>query len=458
MGCTRRLAKFVASCEFGDLPPDVRDRSQTLILDVLGVALYGSREPIGEQISSYVNLTAPGEGATVIGTGTASPTGAALANGVFAHATDYDDTFESVILHPSASVLPAALAAAEYVDATGRELLAGYVAGVDAAYRLGRAVFPSHYDHGWHATGTVGSFGAAAAAASVVGQSAREVQQSFGVVASSTSSLLKNAGSMTKPLHAGHAAQMGVQATLLVEEGFTATDDILDGPRGYGAVMTPGGGFDPELVSVTAGEEWGIRDVGVKPYPSGRITHAGMEALRTLMLEDDLVADEVARVTVTLDAAAEKILTYEEPDNQFEAKASIEFPHAAILRERDAGVRLFTDEYITAAETREQMAKIERAFEEDLFDDGYAGYGARITVETTSGRQLTTEKKHAIGSPANPLSDDRLREKFDECASRALDAGERARLEEAVEQFDSAESIDELCSALVPRTVIDSPR
>jgi len=458
MGCTRRLAEYVSNCEFADLPPDVRDRATTLVRDLLGVALYGSRQPIGERIHSYVDLTAPGEWGTVIGTGTASPTGAALANGVFAHATDYDDTFESIILHPSAPVFPAALAAAEHVDATGRELLAGYVIGVDAAYRIGRAVFPAHYDHGWHATGTIGSFGAAAAAASILDQSAETVEHTVGIVASSSSSLLKNAGSMTKPLHAGHAAQMGLQAALLADEGFTATRGILDGPRGYGAVMTPGGEFDPSSVSGESGEEWAIRDVGIKPYPSGRITHAGMEALRTLMLEEDLTAADVTSVTVTLDDAAEKILTYEEPENQFEAKASIEFPHAAILREREAGVRLFTDEYITAEETREQMAKVERAFEADLFDDGYAGYGARVAVETTGGRKLVAEEETAIGSPVNPLSEDRLQRKFDECASTVLDDDERERLENAIETLDSAESLDGLCSALVPRTVVDSLR
>jgi len=351
MGCTRRLAEYVSRCAYDDLPADVSERARTLVRDVLGVALYGSRESIGERITAYVDRTAPGDEATVIGTGTASPTGAALANGVFAHATDYDDTFESIILHPSAPVFPAALAAADHVDATGRELLAGYVAGVDVAYRIGQAAFPTHYDHGFHATGTLGSFGAAGAAASILGHSPHEVEQSFGLVASGSSSLLKNAGSMIKPLHAGHAAQVGVQAALLAADGFTATTGILEGQRGYGTVMTPGGAFDETAVTADLGEQWGIRDVGIKPYPSGRITHAGMEALRTIVHEENLVAEDVTRVQVTLDAAAEKILTYETPENQFQAKASIEFPHAAILREGEAGVRLFSDDYITAEAT-----------------------------------------------------------------------------------------------------------
>lgn len=453
---TSVLSRHVATCEYGSIPAPVLERSRTLVRDLLGVALYGSQHATGRRIAAYVDATAPGERSTVFGRGTASPTGAALANGVFAHLLDYDDTFESVVLHPSAAVFPAALAVAEHVDATGGELLTGYVVGLDVALGLGRATFPSHYDYGWHATGTLGSFGAAAAAASVLDLDVERTEHALGMVASSSSSLLKNAASMTKSLHAGHAAQMGVRAALLAAEGFTADREVLEGDRGYGSLMTPDGSYDPAAVTADLGETWAVMDVGIKPYACGRITHAGLEALRTILRREELTAEDVARVTVTLDAAAAKILDYEEPTNQFEAKASIEFPHAAVLREGRAGVHEFTDEYVREPRTRTQMAKIERAFEENLFERGYGSYGARLVVETTDGRTVEATETDAIGSPANPLSETRLRRKFEECAGAVLSPEEVATLDAAVEDLGTDRTFQTLCRTLRAPSTVDS--
>ena len=262
MTATEALAALAAS-EYGDLPEEVIARAKTSIRDVLGVALYGSRHEVGELVGGYVDRAAPGEAATVLGRGTASPPGAALANGTFAHAVDYDDTFESMVLHPSAPVFPAALAAAESSGASGRDLLTGYVLGVEAAFRVGHSVYPSHYEHGWHHTGTIGCFGAATAAASVLDLPEAETRNAFGIVASGSSSLKKNFGSMTKPLHPGHAAGTGLRAAMLAAAGFTGDDEILDGEMGYGAVMSPDGSYDPTMIE-EGGERWGMLDNGFK--------------------------------------------------------------------------------------------------------------------------------------------------------------------------------------------------
>lgn len=184
---------------------------------------------------------------TVLGWGTASPLGAALANSTFGHAIDYGNTFESMVLYPSAPVFSAALTVVdESAGATGHDLLTGYVLGVEAAFRVGHSAYPSHYDYGWHHTGTIGSFGAAAA--SVLDLLAKETTHAFGIVASGSSELKNNFGSMAKPLHSGQAAQTGLRAAMLAAAGFTADEATLNGEVGYGTVMSLDGFYAPTVI------------------------------------------------------------------------------------------------------------------------------------------------------------------------------------------------------------------
>lgn len=448
MEATEELATFVAETTLSDVPDEARSKGKEAITDLVGVAVYGSHHDVGDRIASYVATDSPGETATVLGRGTASATGAALANATFGHAVDYDDTFESIVIHPTSPVFSAALAAAEEVDASGNEVLAGYLIGVDVAYRTGHSTYPSHYDNGWHSTGTVGTFGAAAAAASVMGLSPDAVRRTFGVAASMSSSLKKNFGTMTKPLHSGHAAQMGVRSAKLAAEGFTADENVFDGEIGYGNVMTVGDDFDQEALTRDLGGTWAVMDIGYKPYPSGVITHAAMDALREIAVQYDLQPSDVDRVVVSLDDAASEMLHHENPETGLEAKFSIEFCLAAVLRERDPGIHEFTDEYVTDPATREQTAKVERDFKRNLFGGDFANYAARVTVETTDGETHTAEMKHAPGHPTNPVSDDRLRAKFDECVSEVLSPEDAEAAHEAIHNLDEEGELDRLVDAV----------
>jgi 2-methylcitrate dehydratase PrpD len=457
---TAALAAFVTGTEFEDVPEHTVADVKRAIRDYCGVALYGSQHPVGEHITSYVSAASPGNDATLLGGGTASAPGAALANGTYGHAIDFDDTFESIVVHPTSPVFPAALAGAELVDGEGRDVLAGYAVGVEAAFRVGHATYPSHYENGWHATGTIGAFGAAAAAASVLGLSAEETRHALGICASGSSSLKKNFGSMTKPLHAGHAAQVGVRAALLAREGWTANRSVLGGDLGYGAVMTLGDAYDPTAITDglnalareegTPGTEgeWAVSDVGYKPYPSGVITHAAMDATRALAEQEDLATEDVTRVTVALDEAANEMLIHAAPEDALQAKFSIEFCLAAVLHEGDPGIREFADEYLDREEVTETMAKVERAFEPDLFDGGYAGYGARVTVETVEGETYVEEEPHAPGGPRNPVAEQRLDAKFRTCAGVVLDEEVTDRLASAIERLEQERALADLTGAL----------
>ncbi|MEF8814204.1 MAG: MmgE/PrpD family protein [Halovenus sp.] len=436
MNETATLAAFVAETESGDVPSEARTHAKQAIRDYVGVAVYGARHEVGDRIAGYVDRCHAGTGASVFAREEASPAGAALANGTFGHAIDYDDTFESIVLHPTSPVFPAALAVGEATDADGDDVLTGYVVGCEAAFRVGHSTYPEHYENGWHSTGTAGSFGAAAAAASVLGLDSEATANALGIVASGSSSLKKNFGTMTKPLHAGHAAEQGVRAALLAADGFTADDAILEGDIGYGEVMTPGDGYDPTEITDNLGGTWAVRDIGYKPYPSGVITHAAMEVLRGLLDEEGLDVDDVARVRVALDDAAAEMLHHERPADALQAKFSIEFCLAAVLLSGDPGVQEFSDEYVTNDEVQEAIRLVDREFEENLFGGRFAGYGARVTVETESGDEHVAEMREAPGSPSNPVDDERLRAKFLECVEARFDRERAEELAECVEELD----------------------
>lgn len=448
MSETDALADLVVNTTFDDVPQGVIRKSKEAILDYVGVTIYGSRHEVGEIVTEYVDETSGDGDAPVLGRGRTRTPAAALANGAFGHAVDYDDTFESIVLHPTAPTFAAAYAASARTDAMGRDLLTAYVVGIETAYRVGHSVYPAHYDHGWHITDTVGTFGAAAAAASVLSLSTTEAKHAFGVAASSSSSLKKNFGSMTKPLHSGHAAQAGVRAALLASKGFTADPEIFEGDLGYGTVMSPGGTYDPDIVRSGVDDQWGVMDIGYKPYPSGVITHAAMDTMRDIVVDYDLDRDEVDTVVVTLDDAASEMLHHKEPENALQAKFSIEFCLAAILRETDVGIHEFTDEYVDDPTTRRTMETVERDFEPNLFEGSFANYGARVTVWMHDGRELTAQEKFAPGTPNNPLSRERIEDKFRECALAVLGESVVDDVAEAIDSLDERGALDEFTAAV----------
>ena len=445
---TERLARFVVDTAFEDLPTTVIETAKRAIQDFIGVASFGSQHPVGDRLTGYVDRFAPGEQATVIGRGMASATGAALANGGFGHAVDYDDTFESIVIHPTAPTFPAALATAELVGGSGEALLRGYVLGVETTYRIGHATYPSHYEQGFHATGTIGAFGAAAAAGTVLGLTTTQVGHAFGVAAASASSLKKNFGSMAKPYHAGHAAQMGVRAALLAYDGFTAEPSILEGPIGYGEVMTPGGDYDSAAITADLGSEWAIDDIGFKPYPSGVITHAAMEALRRLVIEEEIEPADVERIVVTLDTAASEMLHHTRPTDALEAKFSIEFCLTAVLLKRDVDITDFRDEFVTNEEIQSAIELVERDFQRNLFGEEFAGYGARVVIETTTGRTFVREEPRAPGAPSNPLPPARWEAKYETCAGQVLSEPAIDAVREAIDSLEAPGSLDTLVDEL----------
>src|SRR5438046_7330324 len=270
-GLTKYVSEFIVNTKYQDIPEEVLALGRKSILDGFGLALAGSVSPMGPLIRQYVEkFAAPGSKASVIGTGMKVPTRfAALANGTFIHADDYDDPQLSVapdrvyglLTHPTVPVLPSVFALAETNRYTGEDLTLAYHVGVEVECKIAEAISPRHYGAGFHSTGTLGSFGGAAACAKLLKLDTKRIANALGIAGAQAAGLRSNFGSMTKPFTAGHAAENGVVAADLASIGWTASEELLEAKEGW--FSAAGGGFDPEAIMNRLGKPWKFADRGV---------------------------------------------------------------------------------------------------------------------------------------------------------------------------------------------------
>ena len=284
---TAEVAEFIAATDYGAIPAEVVAMGKKHILDGLGLALAGGVAHSGKIVHRYLEQFegARGKPASVIGTRLrVAPRFAAFANGVAIHADDYDDTQLAVakdrvyglLTHPTAPALPAALAVAERDGRSGKDLMTAYHLGVEVECKIAEAIDPRHYQHGFHSTATCGTFGAAAAAAKLLGLSVEAARRALSIAASQAAGLRENFGTMTKPFHAGRAAESGLTAAEFAHLGWSAAPNILEADRGF--FRAAGGGYDPAAIRGRLGRPWTFVSPGVsiKPHPCGSLTHPGM--------------------------------------------------------------------------------------------------------------------------------------------------------------------------------------
>src|SRR2546427_4216052 len=298
MNATTAIADFVAKSRWEDCPASAVEAARRAILDCLGGMLAGSVEPSARILHAVALAEGGAPLCTVVGTGRRTgAVWAALCNGTAAHALDFDDTNFILLGHPSAPVLAAALAAAELALADGQALIHAFLLGFEVETTLAAVLNPAHYDHGWHATCTLGTLGAAAAAARLLGLDSEGIRTALAVAASQSSGLKENFGTMTKPFHAGHAARSGVLAPLLAREGGTASEQAPEGPQGFFNVL--GAGSRRLEALDTLGAPWKIlaSGVAVKPYPSCACTHSIIDGTLELRRAHAIRPEDVAEVT-----------------------------------------------------------------------------------------------------------------------------------------------------------------
>jgi 2-methylcitrate dehydratase PrpD len=424
-----QLSAYVAGESFDKLPDATARAARRAILDTLGVTLAGSVEVTAARVRALVAHRRGAEEATIAGTPLrGSVEDAALANGTAAHALDYDDLNQSLSGHPSAPILPAALALAERRRASGAALLAAFVVGVEIEAKLGRALNPGLYETGWHATSILGVFGAAAAGAKLLGLSAERTAHALAIAASTASGIKANFGTDCKPLHVGHAARCGVEAALLAEAGFTGNPRALEHGDGFGA--TYGAGSPPawDLATAGLGAPHDLVDpgIGVKRFPSCASTHQALDA--TLALAEEHAVDPAAVEAVECGVyyLAPHQLIYDRADTALQGKFSMPYCVAVALLDRAVGLAQFTDERVRRADVQALMPRI-RMFvhPEQTTRDCLPTRFSEVTIMLRDGRRLDRRVRLAKGQPRNPLTDAELTAKFRDCAARVLPA-ERA--------------------------------
>jgi 2-methylcitrate dehydratase PrpD len=425
---TDHVAGFVTATKLADIPRDVAHLGKRSVLDGIGLALAGARSACGHLAQQYLaNLgVATADGSTIIGTPLRVPARfAAFANGLAVHADDYDDTQLAVakdrvyglLTHPTAPALPPALALAERDRRSGADFMLAYQVGVEVECKVAEAIDPRHYQHGFHSTATCGSIGAAAGAAKMLGLDREATRRALSLGATQAGGLRENFGTMTKPFHAGRACENGVVAAEMAALGFTASPNGLEADRGF--FRAAGGGYAAEMIEGKLGAPWTFHSPGVsiKPHPSGSLTHPGMGAILDLIRKHDIKAQQVKRVSVGTNHNMPNALIHHQPKNELQAKFSMEFCMAILLLERRAGLQEYTDEVVNRADVQAMIKKVDFGVHPEAEAAGFDKMTTIIEVELADGKVLKTQADFGKGSPANPMSDEELSEKFRECAS-----------------------------------------
>jgi len=429
---TEYVARFIVNTHYEDLPNDVLDLARKSILDGLGLALCGSAAKSGEIVRQYIKSLGFGAGAagmaTVIGSPLKAPVRfAAFANAVGIHADDYDDTQLAVaenrtyglLTHPTAPVLPAALAFAEARSLSGKDLLLAYNIGVEVECKIAEAISPRHYEEGFHTTGTVGVMGAAAAIAKLNRFDLPHVLTTLGIAASEGAGLRENFGTMTKPFHAGKASENGVMAADFAALDWTATSTVLEAPRGF--FQAAGGGYDAGAILSKLGKPWTFANPGVsiKPFPSGSLTHPGMTEMERLIREQDIRPEQVELVEVGTNKNMPNTLIHHQPTDSLQAKFSMEFCMAVLLLYRKAGLNEFNDEVVNRPAVQQMISRVKFGIDPVAEAAGYNKMTTIIKIHLKDGRVIGGRADFGKGSPAIPMSYDEVAAKFLDCTSFA---------------------------------------
>ena len=457
---TAYVADFITRARAANVPAEVTHLGKRSILDGIGLALAGSVAESGHIVRRYLRSLgcATAKGSTVIGSALELPARfAAFANGVAIHADDYDDTQLAVakdrvyglLTHPTAPALPPVLALGERDGRSGRDVLTAYQVGVEVETKIAEAIDPRHYQNGFHSTATIGTLGAAAGAAHLLGFDRERTRRALGLAASQSAGLRENFGTMTKPFHAGRACESGVLAAELAQLGFTATPIVLEAGRGF--FKAAGGGFDARAIEGKLGNPWtfAFPGVSIKPHPSGSLTHPGMGLALELILEHDIKPGQVERVSVGVNRQNVNALIHNRPRNELQAKFSMPFCIAILLLRRKAGLAEFTDAVVNRPDVKAMIERIDYNVHPEAEAAGYERMTTLIDIKLADGRTISGRADFGKGSPANPMSDDELAVKFRECA--AWGGSPRTDAEKIIElvfRLDKLKNINELTRLL----------
>jgi 2-methylcitrate dehydratase PrpD len=453
---SRELATALAAARFDDLVPVTIEHTEHAVLDWLGSVLAGSLEPPAVMAHQVARGFGESSEATMFTGGRASAPVAAFANGVAAHILELDDIHKTSTVHGGAPIISAALAVAEREHATGEEFLTAVAVGYEAAFRIGEAVNPSHYRF-WHPTGTVATFGAAAAAGSILRLTGEQMLHAFGSAGTQAAGLWEfNAdGAMSKHLHPGKAAMNGVMAADLARAGFTGASRILGGARGFFRAMCE----EPDLARITAGLPaiGKIRENGYKLHACCGHTHSAIDLAlalrgRAALLDGDAAA-RVESLDIETYGPGYEIVRGTQPRTPYQAKFSMAYCVAVALQEGRAGLEQFSGDRFSVSGVQSPglaalLSRTHVRVAADLTSKYPAAWPARLTVMLRDGSRLQENVDYPRGTPENPIDRRALETKFEALVGDRFGAEFAARSLGAVSHLAARPNMAETFSEL----------
>jgi 2-methylcitrate dehydratase PrpD len=445
-----KLGEWVSGLKLADIPLDVADHLKVCFLDSLGCGLFGAAQPWGVFAGNVAaSMSRGGVSSLFVRTERVSPADAALANGTAIHGFELDDAHVSSSHHPGAVTVPAVLAVAEARKTSGAEVLVALAAGYEVGIRIGVCAGVSHSTSGFHVTGTVGTFGAAAAAAHLLKLSPSQSAHALGIGGTQAAGLYSaRTGAMTKRFHAGRASQSGTLAAFLAEQGFTGSLDVVEAPFG-GFMSTMRGQFAPETILRDLGARWEAARVGLKPYASCASSHTIVESLRDLRRQG-LTADRLARLSIRMSKKGQLNVGWPyQPGDVIAAQMNGYYIAAVTLLDGDAFIDQFAEARLADPEILDLLPRIEILHDPEL-DRGGASKRHAVQVDAVlrDGRTMSVSVEQRRGSVDHPLSATEAEQKFRRLAATSLLESEVDEVIGLVQRIEREPGVERLTSLL----------
>lgn len=418
-----QAAEFLSDLEYTEVPTDVIETAKRAILDYVGVAIPGSRQPVAQNLFVWAGKRSWDNSATVIGSETRmDPENAALINAASGHALDFDDTSWATIGHPTTVIFPALLGLAEERNCSGKQVLLAYIAGIEVAHKIADLMMPETSENGWHTTGAFYALGTAAAACQLLQLDKDHAVCCMALALSRSGGIRSNFGTQSKPYHAGMAAKAGLEAISLTLGGINSSPTALEGEDGFIQCYagSPLAKIARDMVKpVLFGSRWDIasRGYAFKKYPNCSGNHPACDAILNLLQEQPLAAEDIETIRCGVSLLGPKELVCDQPQTPVEARFSIQFSLACALTYGRITLAEFTDEIIQDPHMQTLMSRITMAVDDDLAKLGFIGTApVKLWITKTSGEQIYIENNLARGNPEKPFTDTEFSDKFMECA------------------------------------------
>jgi 2-methylcitrate dehydratase PrpD len=438
---TRSIAESARGLRFDQLPAPAVEVAKHCFLDWLGVTLAGAREPAARILQAEAQAQGGSPQSTVLGTGEkTSYLWAALINGTASHALDFDDVVAAMGGHPSVPVFPALLALAEHAGVDGRGFIASFVTGFEVECRVGTLMGREHYTRGFHNTATVGTFGAAAACAHLMGLDLAQWQTAFGLAGTQASGLKSMFGTMTKPFHAGKAAANGLLAARLAAAGFTANPDVLDVEQGF--VTTQTTSANPQAALAGLGESYAVTGTLFKYHAACYLTHSSIEALKQLKATHGITPEQVETVRLRVPPGHLRVCNIQNPTTGLEGKFSLRFTAALALSSEDTSDRVFTDARVNDP----ALVALRDRVIIDPVNDLPNNHSSEVEVLLRDGRVLRAAGDVSQPAPPEQLEQqwERLAAKFTGLVEPLLGADRTAQLIDRIRRLETVSDMGEI--------------